>query len=149
MRIGLRYKLLFFSIVVAVIPLFVAGRTMIRMSQDELKSSANEELSSTATGLAESVDERFDDVWIRPLELVRNAIDSDYLSPQEKLSILRSAIQEIADVVALQLTVDGVDPALVSKESFTSRLTEASIDPSSTLRIPSASTRRGRASRGR
>ncbi len=128
--------MIFFSVVIAVIPLFIAGRSMIRMSQDELKSSANEELSRTATSLATAVDERFADVWVRPLELTRNAIDSDYLSPQEKLSILQSAIQEIADVVALQLTVEGIDPALVSKEAFSERLSEAELNPAQTLRTP-------------
>ena len=35
---------MFFAIAIAIIPLVVAGRTMIRIAQDELKSSANEQL---------------------------------------------------------------------------------------------------------
>ncbi len=44
---------MFFAIAIAIIPLVVAGRTMIRIAQDELKSSANEQLSSTAQQLTE------------------------------------------------------------------------------------------------
>ncbi|MGZ8980481.1 MAG: hypothetical protein ACXW2D_06990 [Burkholderiaceae bacterium] len=47
-RLTLRKKLLLFTIVIAIVPLLVAGRTMIRIAEDELKSSVNEQLVTTA-----------------------------------------------------------------------------------------------------
>ena len=56
MRLNLRTKLLLFAIAIAIVPLLVAGRTMIRIAQDELKSSANEQLVGhrTAAGARRS-----------------------------------------------------------------------------------------------
>jgi adenylate cyclase len=50
MRLSLRQKLLLFAVVIAILPLVVAGRTLIRIAQDELKSSANDQLVVTASG---------------------------------------------------------------------------------------------------
>lgn len=56
---SLRQKLLLFAIAIAIVPLLAAGRTMIRIAQDELKSSANEQLVSSATQLAKEIDDRY------------------------------------------------------------------------------------------
>ena len=48
-RLTLRWKLLLFAVVIAVVPILVAARTMIRIGEDELKSSANEQLLGVAT----------------------------------------------------------------------------------------------------
>jgi adenylate cyclase len=50
-RISLRNKLLIFAILIAVVPLVVAERSMIRVAHDELKSSANGELVAVAEQL--------------------------------------------------------------------------------------------------
>ncbi len=139
MRINLRPKLIFFSVVLALVPLFVAGRTMIQLTQDELKSTANDDLSSSARQIVNEIDTFYEDTWIRPLVLVRNSIDSEWLGPQEKISILQTGLQEITDVAAVQLTVEGIPPALVSKERFTDRFREAGLNPSDLLRVDPAS----------
>lgn len=139
MRINLRPKLLFFSVVIALVPLFVAGRTMIQLTQDELKSTANDDLSSSARQIVNEIDTFYEDAWIRPLVLVRNSIDSEWLGPQEKISILQTGLQEITDVAAVQLTVEGIQPALISKERFTDRFREAGLNPSDQLRVDPAS----------
>ena len=133
-RLTLRKKLLFYSIILAIIPLGIAGRTMITITQDELKSAANDELSTTAQQLAEEIDDFYVDTWLSPLLLIRNSVDSEELGAKEKLSLLTS-IKDLVDVVSLQLTVEGIpEPALVTQDSFAARLKAASLDPNTTLK---------------
>ena len=104
-RLTLRRKLTFFAIAIAIVPLVVAGWTMIRIAQDELKSSANEQLVTTAKQVADEIDDLYEDTWLAPLFLMRNAIDSDQLGVREKVSLLTQGIADIADIVALQITI--------------------------------------------
>src|SRR3712207_7692843 len=87
-RFNLRKKLLVFSIAIALVPLVVAGRTMIRIAQDELKSSANEQLVTTANQLVEEINDLYERTWMAPLLLIRNAIDDERLGVEEKISLL-------------------------------------------------------------
>ncbi|MFH1943476.1 MAG: adenylate/guanylate cyclase domain-containing protein [bacterium] len=136
-RFTLRRKLLFFSVLLAIIPLGIAGRRMITITQDELKSAANDELSITADKLAEEIDNLYMDTWRAPLLLIRNGIDDERLGVQEKVSLL-TTIQEVVDIVSLQLNVDGVpDPMLVTQDDFTERLKTASLDPTVVLKLSS------------
>ncbi len=48
LRLKLRSKLLLFSVVIAIIPLLIAGQSLIRIAQDELKSVANDQLVTVA-----------------------------------------------------------------------------------------------------
>ena len=113
-RLTLRKKLIFYSIVLAIIPLGIAGKTMITITQDELKSAANDELSVTADQLAEEIDDFYIDTWLAPLLLLRNNIDNEELGVEAKISLLTS-IQGLVDIVSLQLTVEGLsEPFLVS-----------------------------------
>ncbi|MGZ9031155.1 MAG: hypothetical protein ACXW2G_07265 [Burkholderiaceae bacterium] len=65
-RLTLRKKLLLFTIVIPIVPLLVAGRTMIRIAEDELKSSVNEQLVTTAEELAHEIDTLFERTWLAP-----------------------------------------------------------------------------------
>jgi adenylate cyclase len=136
-RLSLRRKLMFFAIAIAIIPLVVAGRTMIRIAQDELKSSANEQLSSTARQLTSEIDDLYDHTWLAPLLLIRNAIDSDALGVTEKVALLTQGITDISDIAALQITIkDSPIPMVVLNEDFGARLKAASLDPLEALRVP-------------
>ena len=84
-RLTLRKKLLLFTIVIAIVPLLVAGRTMIRIAEDELKSSVNEQLVTTAEELAHEIDTLFERTWLAPFLLIRKAIDNESLGVEEKL----------------------------------------------------------------
>ena len=95
---------LLFAIAIAIVPLLVAGRTMIRIAQDELKSSANEQLVGTAQQLVE-INNLYERTWLAPLVLIRNAIDDEKLSVEGKISLLTIGIANIPDIVALQVTV--------------------------------------------
>src|SRR4029450_5468961 len=113
MRLNLRTKLLLFAIAIAIVPLLVAGRTMIRMAQDELKSSANEQLVNTAQQLVGEIQDLYGQTWLAPLVLIRNAVDDPRLGVQEKISLLTLGIADIPDIVALQLTVEAAALRLV------------------------------------
>jgi adenylate cyclase len=136
-RFSLRRKLMFFAIAIAIIPLLVAGRTMIRIAQDELKSSANDQLLSTAQQLTEEINSLYEHTWLAPLLLMRNAIDSDQLGVQEKVSLLTLGITDIPDIAALQITIkDSPIPLVVVNDDFAAGLKVASLDPLEVLRVP-------------
>lgn len=139
MRLNLRTKLLLFAIAIAIVPLLVAGRTMIRIAQDELKSSANEQLVNTAQQVVAEVNDLYERTWLAPLLLIRNAIDDPRLGVQEKISLLTLGIADIPDIVALQLTVEGASlPLVVVKDDFSAHLKAASLDPLEVLRTPAS-----------
>lgn len=135
LRLNLRSKLLLFSIVIAIIPLLIAGQSLIRIAQDELKSAANDQLVTVARQVSGEIDGLFEHAWTAPLFLVRNAIDGEGLGVQEKVALLKQGIVDLADIVALQITVEGArTPALVTQDRYTERLRQAAIDPLSVLR---------------
>ncbi len=135
MRITLRKKLLFFSIVLALIPLGIAGNSLIRITHDELKSAANDVLSTTGLQLTKEIDDLYLNTWRGPLLLVRNALDNPQLGVSEKLSIL-TGISNIADVAALQLSAEGVTkPVLVIRDEYTDKLQAAGVDATERLEI--------------
>jgi len=136
MRFTLRAKLLFFSVALAILPLVVAGRALIRIAEDELKGSVNEELSTAAARISEQIDERYANTWVGPLLMVRNAIDDETLGPEEKVALLTSGIEDLNDVVALQVTAQGLtSPVVTAKDGFVQRLRAAGGDPGALLTI--------------
>jgi adenylate cyclase len=137
MRLNLRQKLLLFAVVIAILPLIVAGRTLIRIAQDELKSSANEELLVTSQLLVDEINDLYERTWLAPLLLIRNALDDPQLGIEQKISLLTLGIADIPDIVALQITVEGAElPMVVVKDDFAARLKDASLDPLDVLRVP-------------
>ena len=136
-RLTLRRKLLLFAVAIAIVPLLVAGQTMIRITQDELKSSANEQLLSLAGGIAREINDVVERSWLESLVLLRNAIDDGRLGVQEKVALLTLGISNITDIVALQVTVEGTDlPLVITQDAFSERLRDAGLDPLDVLRVP-------------
>jgi adenylate cyclase len=149
MRLSLRQKLLLFAVVIAILPLIVAGRTLIRIAQDELKSSANDQLVVTAQQLVKEINDLHERTWLSPLVLIRNALDDPKLGVEEKISLLTLGIADIPDIVALQVTVEGAAlPLVVVKDDFAARLKAAGLDSLEVLRVPAASIEALRASGG-
>ena len=139
MRLSLRQKLLLFAVAIAILPLIVAGRTMIRIAQDELKSSANEQLVATSQQLVKEINDLHERTWLAPLVLIRNALDDPQLGVEEKISLLTLGIADIPDIVALQVTAEGAAlPLVVVKDDFAARLKGAGLDPLEVLRVPAA-----------
>jgi adenylate cyclase len=134
-RLNLRSKLLLFATVLAIIPLLIAGQSLIRIARDELKSSANDQLVTVARQEAEEIDALFEHAWLAPLVLVRNAIDGEGLGAQEKIALLRQGVADLTDVVALQLTLEGARlPPVATQERYVDRLRKAGLDPLGVLR---------------
>ncbi len=141
MRINLHFKLLSFSILLALIPIAVAGSILIRIVQGELKSSVNDELLNTASSIAEQIDQSYREGWLNPLLLLRDTVDNPALDAQSKLAAL-SATLVLEDLVALQLGVEGGgQPVLISRDSVAEALRAAGRDPVAELveAVPSAS----------
>ncbi|WP_051511607.1 adenylate/guanylate cyclase domain-containing protein [Skermanella stibiiresistens] len=136
-RVSLRNKLLIFAIVIAVVPIIVVGRSMIRIAQDELKSSANGELLAVAEQLVSEINDRSERTWLAPLLLIRNAIDDERLGVPEKIALLTLGIKDIPEFAALQITVEGAAvPVVVTNGIFAKRLSAAGLDPLEVLRLP-------------
>lgn len=136
MRLTLRKKLLLFSIAIAVLPLLIAGETLIRIARDELKSSANDQLTTTARQVTTEIESLYRDAWRAPLSLIANAVDNDKLSVDAKIALLTLGIADLPDIVALQITVNGSpQPLLVTREGYSGHLSHLGLDPKEVLRI--------------
>ena len=137
-RFTIRRKLLFFSICLALLPLGIAGRTMIRITRDELKSAANERLETTINQISDVIDEYYDNTWLAPVILIRNAVDNETLGIDEKISLMTAGIMDLTDIVALQITIIDlpVEPLMTMKDGFAEILRDASLDPIDVLRVP-------------
>ncbi|MGK9167184.1 HAMP domain-containing protein [Inquilinus limosus] len=120
---------------IAALPLLFAGQSLIRIARDEMKSAANERLVTTVREVTSQIDDIYDRAWLAPLLLIRSAIDSEKVSVGEKVAILTHGIAQLPDIVALQITLDGGRlPLVISQNRFSTRLTEAGVQPLSVLR---------------
>ncbi|MCR9135677.1 MAG: HAMP domain-containing protein [Alphaproteobacteria bacterium] len=138
MRFNLRTKMMLFAAIIAALPLVVAGQSIIRIAQDELKSTANEQLASAASQLTDEFNAFFEYSLMAPLDLIRNAIGGDELGSKGKIALVRQGIEDLPDVVALQIDIEGVPrPLMVTQEAYFTRLKEHFPDPLEVLRITS------------
>jgi adenylate cyclase len=137
MRFPLRLKFFLFAAALAVVPLAMVGFNLTRLTRDELKSAANEDLTNVAAQLRSTFDTTFEGRWLSPLMVIRNGIDSTALGVPQKVSLLTLGLQELPEVVSLQLSVEGSDlPILVTNEGFAARLVAAGLDPVAALAVP-------------
>ena len=99
----LRSKLLILSMILALIPLGIAGKSMIQITRDELKSSANDNLITVASQVSQDIEDFYRYTWLAPLRLIKKAVESEDLGVNEKLSLLTEGMKSVNDLVALQL----------------------------------------------
>ncbi|MDM8525430.1 SpoIIE family protein phosphatase [Desulfococcaceae bacterium HSG8] len=133
---SLRTKLLILSIILALIPLGISGRSLIRITRDELKDSANSNLIGVASQITQGIEEDFYYTWLGPLQLIRNALENENMGGREVISLLTESMKNITDIVALQISVEDRRPSLLIRDEFSDRLKKASLDPTVTLRLP-------------
>ena len=95
LKLKLRSKLIIYSIALAIIPLGIAGKTMIQITQDELKSSVNDQISNTIAEISNDIDELYANTWLAPLMLITRGIESETLGVDEKLSLIKAGIENI------------------------------------------------------
>lgn len=135
-RLSLRNKLLLFAVVLALIPIAIAGRTLIQITQGELKSLANQEAVLTAEQIAREIDGLVADSWLPALVVLRDTFDDPQLGERERMAVLASS-RDIPDVVALQITpTDGGEALLLTQGDFAERLAGAGEDAAAALRLP-------------
>lgn len=135
-RLSLRNKLLLLAVVLALLPIGIAGRTLIEITQGELKALANQEAVLTAEQVARELDGLVADTWLPALVVLRDTFDDPQLGEREKTAVLASS-RDIPDVVALQVTpTDGGEPLLLTQGEFAERLAGAGQDPIAALRLP-------------
>jgi serine phosphatase RsbU (regulator of sigma subunit) len=135
---SLRTKLLVFSIILALIPLGIAGRSMIKITRDELKSSANDKLIVTVKKVTQEIEDFYKFSWLAPLSLIKKAVESQELGVNAKLSLLTEGIKNIPDIVALQISVQGVStPLMVTQDEFSNKLKKNSVDSKQFLKLTS------------
>jgi signal transduction histidine kinase len=133
-RLLLRNKLLLFSVILALIPIGIAGGTLISITRDELKSFANDEVVLTAEQIAREIDGLVATSWVPALRVLRNVVDDSRLAGEAKIAILSS---DLPDMVALQITPEGSEsPLLIKQAQFSQRLAGAGLDASAVLRLP-------------
>lgn len=138
-RLNLRSKMMLFAAVIAMLPLLVAGQSLIRVARDELKSAANEQLASTAGRLTREFNDFFEYSLLTPLDLIRNAIGGDKLGSAEKIAILKQGIADLPDVVALQVDVENLPrPIIVAQEAYFEKLKAVFPAPMDVLRVDAA-----------
>jgi len=133
----LRLKFFLFATLLAVVPLVIVGQNLTRLTRDELKSAANEDLTTVAAQLQNQFDTTYQGRWLSPLMVIRNGIDSNELDVPQKVSLLTLGLQELPDVVSLQLAVAGSNlPIMATDQSFSERLEAQGLDPIEALRVP-------------
>ncbi len=133
---SLRIKLLILFIILALIPLGVAGDTMIRITRDELKSSANDNLIATANQVTQDIENFCRYTWLAPLKLIKKALDSKYMEATEKLSLLTEEMKSATDIAAIQVSIQGSSsPILVTQDNFSERLKKISLSPEKILEL--------------
>ncbi len=128
LSLNLRQKLLLAFILLALIPLGVASRSMITITENELKSSVNDQIVQTAAQLANEIDELCQNTWQAPLELIRNAVDNPKLGIQEKVSLLEAGVKNVPDLVSLQLTVSQSTPVVFIAQEVKQRLEQHQLE---------------------
>lgn len=137
MRVPLRAKFFVLAALLALVPLGLVGMDLVRITRDELKSAANEELTGVAASLAAEIDSTFRGRYLAPLMVIRNGADSPALDVKQKIALLNEGMSGVPDLKALQLTVAGANlPVLITDQAFSATLADAGLDPASTLRIP-------------
>lgn len=136
MRLNLLTKMLVFAATIAALPLLVAGQSLIRIAQDELKSTANEQLVTTATQITDEFNDFYEFGLFSTLNLIRNAIDGDKLNFEEKIDVLKQGIIELPDIVVLQVDVEGAPaPIFISQQNYINELAQKFDDFLSILRV--------------
>lgn len=135
-RLSLRAKMLLFTALIAALPLAVAGQSLVRIAQDELKSAANEQLVTTARQVTDEFNDFYEFALYSPLDLIRNSIDGQTLGVEEKVAVLRQGISDLPDVVALQVDLSGAAvPIVIAQQAFLKRLEEKFDEPLAQLRV--------------
>lgn len=137
-KISWQKKLVFFAIIISLAPLIISDTNIISITKDELKSSTNNELISTANNLAEEINTFYKNNLLDYLLLIKIAVENENLGANEKASIMSAGVENKEDIISLNLlfevTRDNFVSALnVNKEKFLNDLKNNSLEPAEVL----------------
>jgi len=131
--VKLKYKFLIISIFLSIIPLGLAGIISIRTISTELRSTANDHLVTTVQQMVKQI-EGYIECVSTPVLLIRKSIENENLGPDEIMSLLKAAIHNVSSIIALRISVEGIDsPLFAIREDISSKIKQMRIDPSSLL----------------
>ncbi|PSL17103.1 adenylate/guanylate cyclase domain-containing protein [Shimia abyssi] len=134
MRFPLPLKFFVFAALVAVAPLALVGQNLVKITRDELKSAANEDLTGVAAQVRGEFDNLYQGRWLAPLMVIRSGVDNPDLDVAQKVSLLTLGMEQMESVVALQLSLEGSDiPVMVSDQSFVDKLSAAGLEATALL----------------
>jgi len=137
---SLRTKLIIFSVFLALIPVGVSGLSMIQKTRDELKDSANTELLNAADDVRQEIEDFYRYV-LSPLRLMQKTLENESIGSNEKLQLLTEGMKNINELAAIQVSVEGNYPLLVTQDAILEKLTSnrqtqnSGADPSEILKL--------------
>jgi serine phosphatase RsbU (regulator of sigma subunit) len=120
---SLRTKLIVFSVLLALIPVGISGWSMIQKTRDELKDSANTELMNAADDVRQEIEDFYRYI-LSPLRLIQKTLENESLGPNEKLQLLTEGMKNITELAAIQVSVEGNYPLLVTQDDFLKKLSD-------------------------
>lgn len=103
MRLSWRQKLFLFAIIMALVPVAISSYNIIGIADQELKSSTNSELSSTALKLANDIDNFFKYNILDPLRLIKSGIERVEIGPEEKITFVYAGTKNLQDVLNISI----------------------------------------------
>ncbi|MBU1101292.1 MAG: HAMP domain-containing protein [Bacteroidetes bacterium] len=114
-------KLFFFASIIAIVPTLFVTNNIISIAKEELKSSTNSELLSTANQLSDELNYFYKSLF-ETMKILKNGLENDLLDSQEKLSFLLAGIENVNYILSIKVLVDEgknfVDAVEVRKDSI-------------------------------
>lgn len=137
-KISWQKKLVFFAIIISLAPLIISDTNIISITKDELKSSTNNELITTANNLAEEINTFYKNNLLDYLLLIKIAVENENLGANEKASIMSAGVENKDDIISLNLLFEVADHNFVSalnvnKEKFLNDLNNNSLNAAKIL----------------
>ncbi len=133
--LGLRGKIVLFSVLLAALPLLVSSLSMIDATRGELKSVVNDRLIAAAGSLMDEIRLTLEPA-LQTLSLLRAGLDHLTLPVEGKVALLHSGVEDLQGLEALQLVVAGRPPVYLFKQRFKARLDRAEVLPAQGLAMP-------------
>lgn len=113
-------KLFFFASIIAIVPTLFVTNNIISIAKEELKSSTNSELLSTANQLSDELNDFYKSLF-ETMQILKNGLENELLGPQEKLSFLLAGIENVDAILSIKILIDEenkfIDAVEVRKDS--------------------------------
>ena len=134
-----QYKLFIIALIISIVPVLLIGTNLIDISQQELTSSVNGELTNAADNLAKDINTYFIKN-IEKLSLIVKGFENEELGPNEKVALLSAAVKDIDAILfsslvfknpdgtyaqAVQVNIDGDDEKTTELNKHITQIVES------------------------